>query len=108
MGRDVLQIKITPRKQPKTKFGRWWRNKITDPLHTHKLQFKAWFWGGMYRAVLKLGKWIVPNHMHEEIFGDDEFYMTLDVDSEMDIDPEIEKQLKEVIHKSIKNHKLEL
>lgn len=54
MDDKILQIRIEERKLPKTKFGRWWENKISYPLYSLKLKFKAWFFGGVYNLMLAL------------------------------------------------------
>lgn len=104
MAKDTLQITITPRKRPKTKFGRWWEDKISYPFYSKKIQFKAWFWGGLYRGMLKFGKWIVPNHMHDEVFGPDEeeFEVTINMEG---YDEETEKQLFDAIIKGMEKTK---
>jgi hypothetical protein len=50
----ILQITLESRKQPKTKFGRWWENKISYPFYSFKLKIKAWFFGGLYRLMLAM------------------------------------------------------
>lgn len=71
MDKEVLQITIEPRKQPKTKFGRWWEDKISYPFYSFKLKFKAWFFGGVYNFMLAL----MPKEKREKIKQEDQEIM---------------------------------
>lgn len=96
MSKEVLKITIEPRKQPKTKFGRWWDRKVSYPFYSKKLQFKAWFWGGMYRFA----KWIVPDSKHNEVFGLDE-----EIEVYLEVDEDFHKNLQEAIINEIEQTK---
>lgn len=67
MAKETLQITIEPRKQPKTKIGRWWENKISYPFYILKLKFKSWFYGGLYNFMLAL----LPKEKREKIKEED-------------------------------------
>lgn len=67
MEKETLQIKIKPRKQPKTKFGHWWEDEISYPFYIFKLKFKAWFFGGLYNLMLAL----IPKEKREKIKQED-------------------------------------
>lgn len=64
MSKEILQITIKPRKQPKTKFGRWFDNKIWFPFwYIWRPKAMSKFFWGVSEMFLRM----LPKTKREEL-----------------------------------------
>lgn len=95
MDNEILEITIKPHKKPKTKFGRWWKNKISHPFYSFKLKFKAWFFGSLYKLVLAC----MSKEKREKILQEDQEIEVKFVNETGD--DKVTEQVKESLQKSL-------